>query len=422
MRILGVELRERTLGLAIIESKFRMIKSIKSLVLNLPGKKEENDLFIIDTLKNMKMDYTVDRVVFGLPLNLFSYSLIEMPVMSRKDLRNAFSFELEKHLPLPVDEYVFDFIPISSAKSSSQSLVLSIKKEIILGIINYVKESGLDLYAVRCSPIAVLHELITAADGKGFNGLIINISDESFEIACINNARPVRLKTCKKDTNLTAEIEGLASLYPGSIVFNGTPDSAISEKFNGRKLHLSAAAALSASAATKTPLDFNFLPQEYVREGRDYYPYILGGLAAASVILFLLSGTVSYYREWSALRSVNAQVSALKNRASGIIETQKKTVSLNQDKQVLFDFRGRSNTVIKAMSDLSRIIPVDAWIINLAIDDKGKIEIEGFAKKTALLVIALEKSGRFRNIAFTSPIIAKDSEERFAIRMDLEGF
>ncbi len=419
--ILGVDIREKTLGLSVLEKKIRTAKPLKSRDLDLPEDKDQRDLFIVEAIKNAKQQHDAATMVVGLPLSFFSFSHVEMPVMNRKDLRNALSFELERHLPLPVDEYLYDFIALPYEKDRTRIMVLSVRKDIIASIVGYAKEAGIDLAAIRCSLLTMVPVLMKTSGGKNFSGLIINAQDDFYEIACIVNARPVNVKSCRKGPDINLEVERLASSCPGSVLVNGRPDMLSAERFHAMKSQLSASSLLASSAVKNTPLDFNFLPQELVKGGRDVYQYLLAGLAAAAVLLFMLSGLVSFYREWSALRSVNSQVAALKERASGIIEAQKKTLLLNQDRQILSDFRSRSNMTIKAMNDLSRTIPSDAWVINMSIDEKGKIEIEGFAKKTSALIIALEKSGLFKNIAFTSPITAKDGEERFAVRMDLEG-
>ncbi len=73
------------------------------------------------------------------------------------------------------------------------------------------------------------------------------------------------------------------------------------------------------------------------------------------------------------------------------------------------------------MSELSEVLPKDSWLINIAVDDKGKVEIEGFTRKTSSVIAALEKSKAFKNVAFSAPILARDGEERFALTMEVEG-
>jgi hypothetical protein len=48
--------------------------------------------------------------------------------------------------------------------------------------------------------------------------------------------------------------------------------------------------------------------------------------------------------------------------------------------------------------------------------------MEGFASRTSDLVVALEKSKAFKNISFSAPIISRDRQERFALKMEVERF
>jgi Tfp pilus assembly protein PilN len=72
------------------------------------------------------------------------------------------------------------------------------------------------------------------------------------------------------------------------------------------------------------------------------------------------------------------------------------------------------------MRDLSRAVPADTWVINLSVDDKGNIEMEGFSRKTSDLVLALEKAGLFKSIAFAAPIISREGEERFSLKLEVK--
>jgi hypothetical protein len=47
--------------------------------------------------------------------------------------------------------------------------------------------------------------------------------------------------------------------------------------------------------------------------------------------------------------------------------------------------------------------------------------MEGFSRKTADLVLALEKSGHFRAISFSAPIISREGEERFSLKLEVKS-
>jgi Tfp pilus assembly protein PilN len=217
-------------------------------------------------------------------------------------------------------------------------------------------------------------------------------------------------------------IEGLAVSYPGRLYAAGPMEQSVTGKFDSRKFQLLTPDLLAASFVKKTFFNLNFLPYEFVKPKKDYYPYMIGGLAAATILIFFITGLTTWYKDRRALERTEARISTIKSRASGIIEAQKKMDLLEKDRKVLTDFLNRSNQPVRIVSTLSKTLPVNAWLINLSIDDKGRVEMEGFSPMTADLIVALEKSKAFKNISFSAPIISKDKVERFALKMEVEGF
>ncbi len=434
-RILGVNFNHNTLNAYITDLGFRTVRPVKTEDVVLPDRKDERDKFITDALIRWKKEYSVKRIVISLPLKNFSYRLIEMPSLKRADLRRALSFELEKYLPLTVDEYVFDFTPLermprksflrgfltpAGQKGTAKVHVFSIRKEIINQLYKYVKEAELDIISIRCSTIGALCHFLDIS-GENVNGLFANFTDDSCEIVGLKNSVPEFFKNISVNINLSDEIERHLAMYPGLVYFTGNPDLSLTKKFNSRQLHFPFSYAMTYHEVKKSCLNLNFLSQGYIKKGMDYYPHILGGLSAAVVAIFLLTGVVAYYKDLRTLKSIESKISSIKNKASGILENQKKLDLLHDDSKVLLDFQNRSNITIKVIGELSEVIPNDAWLINISVDDRGKIEIEGFAKKTSDLVMAIENSKVFKNISFTSPIITKYGEERFALKMEVEG-
>jgi hypothetical protein len=218
---------------------------------------------------------------------------------------------------------------------------------------------------------------------------------------------------------VTEEIERLSLLYPGKIYFMGHAEPSIVEIFDGRKFEMPAANALALSEVKKLRYPLNFLSPEHLRRKPDPYPFIIGGFAAATLLLYLLTGMVGSYKDWRALRSIEAKRAAMRTKEAGMIEERKKLESLQSDGRILLDFLGRSNAATRALKELSDVLPKDAWLVSFSADEKGKVEIEGFTKRTSDLVIAIEKSRAIRNVSFSSPIVAKDGEERFSLKLEV---
>jgi len=165
----------------------------------------------------------------------------------------------------------------------------------------------------------------------------------------------------------------------------------------------------------------DFLPPEFSAAGKDPYPFLIGGFAAAALVLFLATGMTAYLKDRYALGRLEARLSAMRKDAVGALKERRRLEELRAESRDLTEFRGRSNTAVRILSSLSGILPGDAWLINLTVDDKGMVEIEGLAAKTSVVVTAIEKSGAFKEITFSAPIISREGMERFALRLQEAG-
>lgn len=420
-KIIGVSLTDSALEASLIGYSFRMLKPLKVFSISLPSSKEEKNAVLLETFKTWKQEYAPAGITIGLPLKYFLCQSIEMPLMKKKDMQKALAFELEKYLPLTVDEYSFDFLGLPPEGKRQRTVILAIKKEIIQSLAAIAGEAGLSLRSITCNTLCAYSGIQEIAGEKNMQGIFVQAVDEGYETACLKGSQPVQLRYVPKGHSANDEIGSLASLCPGKVYCTGNIDQRLTDAWSARKFQISVAHAVAASSLKKIPFMLDFLPQEYASPKKDYYPFVLGGIAAASVLLFLLGGVIRYYKDFSTLRSIESRIASIKQKASPIIEIQKKLDALQNDRSVLSDFQQKSNMAIKVLSQLSNLLPKDAWIVNLSVDDKGKIELEGFASKTTRLVIELENSAAFKNVTFSSPVIAKDGEERFSIKMEVEG-
>jgi Tfp pilus assembly protein PilN len=426
-KILGVNIDAGSLNASLIAAKFRSVKHVKSERTELPENKDERSRVIAALLSKWQRESMPAGVVIGLPLQNFSWRTIEMPVMKKADLKKALFFELEKYLPLPVDEYIYDFFVIgrvTTAPNMVKIMVFSLKKELLNGLLRTVKEAGMEILSVRCSTIDILCGVIDISGEKGLHGIFVNAADDAYEVAGLHDSMPVYMKRIPKANpdDLADEIEKLARSHQAQLYITGSVDQSAIARFNSRKFQLLTPDLIASSYVKKPYLNLNFLPHEFIKQKKDYYPYMIGGLAAATLLVFLLTGAVVYYKDRSALKNTESKIASIKSKASGVMEAEKKLDILRNERSVLLDFQNRSNLSVKVLSTLSKILPTDTWLISISIDDKGKVEMEGFAAKTADLVVALEKSKTFRNVSFSAPIISKGKEERFAIKMEAGGF
>ena len=418
-RLLGVDIDNRKLRMVAAELRFRTVRHLKSGEVLLGGDKKERLDALAEALHQWKKEFSPDGVVIGLPLQYFSCRIIHMPLMTKEDLRRALHFELEKHLPLPVDDYGFDFL-MAQEQNGVRTVVFSIKKDILNALHKAVTDAGMELVSIRSRTIDLLNNMAEIDHEKRIRGVFINASDDDYEMAALEEDGVVFMKRMPKDHDLAEELDYALQQCPGKVYASGDFEQLTLERFAPRKAQVYPPYALLSSYTKRKKFGLEFIPPELTRQKKDYYPYAVAGFAAVAIVLFLLTGFVTYLKEVYTLNTIESQIKAIKDKASGVIESRKKLDTVQGERRALVDFLDRSNVAIKAMNNLSRTIPADTWIINLSIDDKGSVELEGFSRKTSDLVLILEKSGLFKSISFSAPIISREGEERFSLKLEVK--
>lgn len=425
-RIAGVNLKQTSLGGCIADLSFRRMKPVRQEDLPLPADRAERAGALGTSLQRWQKELgpagALQGVIMGLPLQSFSCQLVDMPSMGRADMRQALLFELEKYLPLPVEEYSFDFLMMPAEQGRTKTAVFALKKESVDELVGQAQEAGLRILAIRSAFLSALRGLAEAEGEKNLNGLFVQATGDAVEIAALSQGVPVYLKSFSPEADLLSAIERLVVRYPGRIFFSGSDDSFLGNRFALTKVHLRIPHLLVASALKESRYDLNFLNSE-VQPGRllAYYPQAVAGLASCALLFYLLTGLLVYYKDYTALKQVEDQRAAIRSRAAGMLETKKKLDLLGGDRQVLAEFLGRSTVTARVISSLSALAPKEAWLVSLSVDEKGGLELEGFTNRTAALILALEKSHLFRNVSYTAPIITKDGEERFALKLEVAG-
>jgi hypothetical protein len=417
LRVAGVSLENASLEISVVDKKLGIIKPITSEKIALPESEQERTTILKETFQRLKEKYNVKDIVIGMSFNDFLHNIIDMPSLSRADTRNALFYELEKYLPLPPEEYIYDFSAIEKVQKDIKNLVFSIRRDKISGLIDIIRGAGLTLVGIRCSFIEAINEFIKSNNIK--DAVFIHVTSEAYHTILIRSQRPEWFRYILKGKNALAEFERLIGSFTGSVYISGTAEPGISDKLNAKTFALSLPYVLARSVLRKPKISLNFMPEEFLPEKKDYYPYLLGTMAIVAVILFFLSEIYPYYKDSTALSNVEKRLEGIKAKASGFLEARKEMESIYEKKKFLYEFREKRNLNIKVLAELSTILPKDTWLIGISIDERGKIEIEGFSKHAAGIIKPLSKSKLFTKIRFTSPIVLQNNEEKFSVTMEI---
>lgn len=102
-------------------------------------------------------------VIASLPEEESFLQVIQMPRMSKDDLKSAVRFEAENYIPLPIDEVYLDFQVINPIKDSLDhidALVVATPKKIVDSYVSCLKLAGLIPIALEVESQSILSSLI----------------------------------------------------------------------------------------------------------------------------------------------------------------------------------------------------------------------------------------------------------------------
>jgi type IV pilus assembly protein PilM len=108
---------------------------------------------------------------------------INLPKMTKEELRGAIQFEAEKHIPLPVAEVTLDSCILNEALPGNQMLVLlaAVKNDIIRQNLQLVHSAGAEIAVIDISTIAMINTFSFCQD-KG----LVNKEESDKSVALLD--------------------------------------------------------------------------------------------------------------------------------------------------------------------------------------------------------------------------------------------
>lgn len=133
---------------------------------------------------------TTNNVSLALPESHAFTKVIEMPVLSDKELGNAIYWEAEQYIPVPLESVTLAWSKLRVIKSSApedkmQVLLVAAPKDLIKRYQTILELSGLNIVSIETEILAIIRSLLTA---KNFpTSLIVHIGAMSTTLGIIQN-------------------------------------------------------------------------------------------------------------------------------------------------------------------------------------------------------------------------------------------
>jgi len=102
------------------------------------------------------------KVVASLPNNIVFVSVIDMPKMGEKELKNAIQWEAQRYVPLPLEEVTLSWTALSEEEQEGKMKVLltAVPSAVIENYLKMFKLAGLEPVALEIEALALIRSLV----------------------------------------------------------------------------------------------------------------------------------------------------------------------------------------------------------------------------------------------------------------------
>ncbi len=434
---LGVALNESAIGLVVLKGH-RVLHAF-----TVEG--QENPAALLKAeLETRRIRGRKARI--GVSRHLAFVKLLELPPVVDGSLAQMVGFELERHLPLPVEEVSFDFTrPPRRHEGPVETLVTAVKRRTVDRALRLLEEANLrplsltlaahDLIALlgRRPPaerVAWLHRAGEEVTLLLLAGRQIRLSRS---LAC-TDAEPLAEEIRKSLVLLRwNELAGLWVSGDGSRAPEASSALSALGRVTAPAWSPAASRALASLGDSESGLTLlalavalgprrpalNLLPESL--RPRQLTPGQL--ITAVNVFATLLLGLgvvfARGYQDQRYLERLNREIRRLDPEVRVV---ERLRAELEKKRGLLATVKALEESSLKPLPllrELSEILPQDAWLTTLSLDAKG-VELTGQATAASQLIPLLENSPRLEKAEFASPVTKGRDKEQFRIRASWE--
>ena len=384
------------------------------------------------------------RARVALPRRAVVAKAVELPPVPGADLRQMVGFELERHLPFPPGEALFDFeVLAQEAGRPLRVLLVAVERRSQERIRQILRDAGLTPRFVGVG----IHSLARlVSDGTGPGRVVLWLDATDAELAVVVRGRvvasrafPVPEAPEPRGHAIETEIGRTLSTLPESerteiaeVVVGGLPPPAFEVEALPVRVGIDPPADLSGIQDVSLPAlavalhrgdrkthAANLLPDDLRPRP---FPWPLAATAALALLTLAIGAaipTVSFVRERRALSALDARIARLAPEVQQAERRLAEVERARRELSTLRDFEQQGLHPLPVLRELTDTLPGDAWLTNLSVDRNG-LELGGFANAASQLIPLLEASPTLERVEFTSPVTKGRDREQFRLRATWE--
>jgi Tfp pilus assembly protein PilN len=453
---LGIDIRTDRIAIAYVKTFFKGIRlaayELCSLETSQPMTQKHN--IFIEFIGNFirKHHVTAADIYLGIPGDMTILREITLPLAAKENLRSTLQYEMEKYIPLSLNDIYFDCQIIEEDKTNNlvRVLLVVIKKKDLEPYLELKDQIGGDISGIELASMGMANFLNYHPDMTDQGAvLFVNPNDHVVEIGFIKNNF---LKYCKS-IPLTQDTGDLFELIKEELNvlkrMVGDGDAPIKMAICNNRLseegikqlktetgldpvflntshtglptdELASAFGIALKGLKKMPMRINLVPVE-LRKKPSRTAYNIMIILTGLVILSVLSwGGSRIMHRRIILDRLNNEIKRLAPEVELVNRLDARVKAIETDIDQLNTIRRDRVLALDILKELSERIPESGWVQELNFSEKV-LQLSGFAQSASELISLLEASPLFEDVVFLSTITkSKDGKERFRIGLKIK--
>lgn len=382
------------------------------------------------------------KVVLVVPRGQAILRDLELPDGTADELVSMVRFQIERELPLPLDQVHYSFVETTRENGKVRIQGVAVERAVLDPLIAAVEAAGIKVAGAYVSTFGLL-ELHRGPDAAA----LVEAGGGEAEILVaeggrVEFSRTAVLEEQASEEALAEEIHrsllSYAAKFPNRdirrVVLAGEGPEAVrlAEAIRGRlsrevvlagpgDLDTAPVAGLCAGLLAGRRIPDLLHPPVAQRRFRPTRRHRIGAMAGGIVLLLLVWSQVALADKRSDLDRKKKDLEALAPRVTAVTRAQEQTKLGGQwlkDRNVWLELLGSLRLSVN---------PANLWIVSAVFDDTGDVRLQGKSRtdrNVTDFVTALQKTGRFSEVQIgtINPADKGEYKQDFTVRARLSGF
>ncbi|MFH1096848.1 MAG: pilus assembly protein PilM [Candidatus Desantisbacteria bacterium] len=368
-------------------------------------------------------------IVMNIPRRYVFMKIIEMPLLKDADLKKALEYEVEEHIPYPIQNVVYDFCVIQQAEKT-RILLVAVPKAVVESYLESVKEIKADSIAVSVSSLALLNLCLQQERGKDW--ILCHREKECTEIFVVRDGCLSLVYTIQEQSEI---IKTIREYSTGKIILTGEDSRQLRIKSGETaaeeltlpdsirwapqiKYTSPVPIALALNNLSSSGLKINLHPEKGIQVKKELNKQIKTTILLLILIIFCINllFLIHIKKMENALQLTKAEINRIQPKVAGIIDNKTSLEQFTKNVEKLNKVTLDTPCYLDILNKLTLIVPTGTQLESVNIKE-SQCRITGWTPSITALLTAIEKSSAFEQVEIVGGITREMNLERFEIRM-----